>query len=175
VDSVSAYHNIGVSGHTVMESNLDAIRVLSQSDASMVKMKDAIGHRRGKNVEQFGAMEIVIGGAEVALACVGQRLASKHKPIIPATDDYCARPHSEAAERFFESEPMEDSRRVRTYLDTGADLAQFGGLFEDLDLEARARKRQRSRKAANPSSNYDDSHIRQSLQPAPPACARALR
>jgi hypothetical protein len=55
---------------------------------------------------------------------------------------------------------MEDARRVRTYLNAGADLTQFGGLFEQLNLEARAPKRQRDREAADPGSDYDDSHVR---------------
>jgi hypothetical protein len=159
VDTVRTDHNIGVSGLTVMELHLDAIRMLGQSDASIVKMKDTVRHRRRKNVEQFGAMEIVIGGAEVSLARVGQRLAREHASVIPAVDDDRARTHSEATERLLESESIEDSRRVRTYLDAGADLTQFGGLLEDLDLKARPRKRQRSREAADPGSDYNDSHF----------------
>jgi hypothetical protein len=145
-----------------MEFHLDAIRVLGQADASMVKMKDAIGHRRGKDVEQFGAMEIVIRSAEVALARVGQRLTSEDAAVIPAADDDRARPHSEAAQRRLESEPMEDSRRVRTYLDAGADFAQFGSLFEDLNLKAGPRERQRRRKSAYTGTNYDDFHFKRS-------------
>jgi hypothetical protein len=138
VDAVCTNHNIGVSGHAVIELHLDTVRVLSQSDASMVKMKDALRQRRGKNVQQFGAMEMIVGGAEVTLAGVGQGLASEHTPIIPAADDDCAGQHSEAAQRLLKSESMEDSRRVRTYLDAGADFAQLGSLFEDLNLKARA-------------------------------------
>src|ERR1700687_1801101 len=104
-------------------------------------------------------MEIIIGCAEVALAGVGQRLAREHPPVIPAPDYDRTRPHSEATKRFLESEPIEDSRRVGTYLDAGADFAEFGGLLEDLNLEARALKRQRGCEAANPGSDYDDSHF----------------
>jgi hypothetical protein len=74
-------------------------------------------------------------------------------------DDDRAGAHSEAAERLLESESMEDSRRVRTYLDAGADFAEFGGLLEDLDLEAGARERQRGGEAADPGADYDDSHV----------------
>jgi hypothetical protein len=55
---------------------------------------------------------------------------------------------------------MENSRRIGTYLDAGADLAQFRGLFEHLNLEARAPKRQRGREAADPGSDHNDSHVR---------------
>jgi hypothetical protein len=162
MDSVGTNHNIGVGRHTVMEFHLDAIRMLSQSDASMVKMNDAIRHRRGKNVEQFGAVEIIVGRAEVTLAGVGERLAREHAAVIPAADHDRARAHSEAAEPFLESEPIEDSRRVGTYLDAGADFAEFGGLFEDMNLEAGTGKRQRGCEAANPGSDYDDSHFKRS-------------
>jgi hypothetical protein len=57
-------------------------------------------------------------------------------PVGPAADDDGARSHSEAAQRLLKSEPMEDSRSIGTYLDASADLAQFGGLFEQLNLEA---------------------------------------
>src|SRR5260370_40360680 len=82
-----------------LESHLHTVRVLGHSDASMVKIKDAIWHRRGKNVEQIGAMEIIIGSAEVTLAGVGEGLASDLTPVIPTVDDDRARPHSEAAQR----------------------------------------------------------------------------
>jgi hypothetical protein len=159
VDAVGADHDVGVSGRAVLELHLYAIRILGQADASMVKMKDAVGHRRGENVEQFGAMEIVIWRAEVSLACVGQGLARDYAAVVPAVDDDRARAHSEAAERLLESESMEDSRRVRTYLDAGADFAEFGGLFEDLNFKARASKRQCGGEAADPGADYDDSHV----------------
>jgi hypothetical protein len=136
MDAIGAYDNISVSGRAVVEFHLDAIRMLGQTDASMVQVKDAIGHRIGKNVEQFGAMEIVIRCAEVTLAGVGEWLASEHASVVPAMDHDCARPHSEAAQRLLESEPIQDSRRVGTYLDASADFAQFGSLLEDLNFEA---------------------------------------
>jgi hypothetical protein len=55
---------------------------------------------------------------------------------------------------------MEDSRRVGTYLDAGADLAQFGCLLEHLDLEARASKRQRRSQPADSGADDYDSHVR---------------
>ena len=105
-------------------------------------------------------MEVVVGRAEVALACVGERLSRKLAPVVPSTYDGRVRPHSHAAHRLLESESIEDARRVGTYLDAGADLAQFGGLFEDLNVEAGASKRQRRRKPANPGADYDYSHGR---------------
>jgi hypothetical protein len=105
-------------------------------------------------------MEVIIGGAEVTLAGVGQGLASDHTPVVPAADDSRARPHSEEAQRFLKSESMEDSRSIGTYLDAGTDLAQFRGLFQHLNLEARAPKRQRGREAADPGSDHNDSHVR---------------
>ena len=49
-----------------------------------------------------------------------------------------ARAHSEAAQWLLEAKSMEDPRRVGTYLHARANLAQFGGLLEHLDLEAGA-------------------------------------
>jgi hypothetical protein len=60
MDPVCANHNIGVGGRAVVELHFDTVPVLDQSDASMVKMKHAVRHCRGKNVEQFGAMEVII-------------------------------------------------------------------------------------------------------------------
>ena len=88
-------------------------------------------------------MEVVVGRAEVALACVGERLAGELAPVVPSADDDRVWSYSNAAHRLLESEPIEDSRRVGTYLDAGADLAQFGGLLEHLNLEPSASKRQR--------------------------------
>jgi hypothetical protein len=60
VDAVGANDNVGIGGRAVVELHFDTVPVLDQSDASMVKMKHAVRHCRGKNVEQFGAMEVII-------------------------------------------------------------------------------------------------------------------
>ena len=103
-------------------------------------------------------MEVVVRRAEVTLACVGQRLSRKLAPVVPSADDGRVRPNSHAAHRLLESESIEDARRVGTYLDAGADLAQFGGLFEHPNIEAGASKRQRCREPANPGADDDYSH-----------------
>src|ERR1700738_1216769 len=121
----AATHAVGCGGAPALQLHCDAVSALGQSDAPMVKMKHAARHCRGKNVEQFGAMEVIIGGAEVSLAGVGQGLPSDHAPVVPRANDGRARPHSEEAQRLLKSEPMENSRRIGTYLDAGADLAQF--------------------------------------------------
>ncbi len=53
---------------------------------------------------------------------------------------------------------MQDARGIGTYLHAGADLAQFGGLLENLDLEASTPKRQRCHEASNAAPDYNDSH-----------------
>src|SRR5271154_4273803 len=68
VDAVSAHHDVGVSRRAVMELHFYSVPPLSQSDASVVKMKHAVWHRRGKHVEQLGTMKVIVGGAEVTLA-----------------------------------------------------------------------------------------------------------
>ena len=107
-------------------------------------------------------MEVIVRRAEVTLACVGQRLASEFATVVPSADDDRVGPHSEAAHRLLESESMEDSRRVGTYLDAGADLAQLGGLFEHANIEASASKRQRRREPADSGADHDDSHVQTS-------------
>src|SRR5260370_39981080 len=114
-------------------------------------------------------MEVIVRRAEVALAYVGQRLPSELAPIVPSAQDNRVRPHSRAAHWLLESKTMEDSRRVRTYLDAGANLAQFGGLFEHLNLEAGASKRQRRCETADPRPDDYDSHVR-----SPPTPIRRL-
>ena len=104
-------------------------------------------------------MEVVVGRAEVALACVGKRLPSELAPIVPSTDDDRVWTHSHAAHRILEAQPIEDSRRVGTYLDAGADLAQFSGLLEHVNIETSASKRQRGGKAANPGADDNYSHV----------------
>jgi hypothetical protein len=163
MDAVCANDNVGGSGSAVVESHFDTVPILGQSDTSMVKMKHAVWHCRGKNVEQFGSMEMIIGGAEVTLAGPGQRLMGDHVPVGPPADHGRVRSHSESAQRLLKSEPMEDSSCIGTYLDAGANLAQFGGLFEELNLEAGALKRQRSHEATYPSANHYDSHVSEHL------------
>ena len=109
-------------------------------------------------------MEVVVRRAEVALAYVGQRLPREFATVVPSADEDRTRPDSHAAHRLFESEPIENSRRVGTYLDPGADLAQFGGLLEYLNLEPSASKRQRGCEAADPGADYYDSHVRAPLR-----------
>jgi hypothetical protein len=59
MDPVCANHNVGVGGRAVVELHFDTVPVLDQSDASMVETQHAFRHCRGKNVEQFGAMEVI--------------------------------------------------------------------------------------------------------------------
>src|ERR1700676_604109 len=103
-------------------------------------------------------MEIIVRRAEVALACVGQRLTGDFATVVPSADEDRTRPHSHAAHRLFESEPIKDSRRIGTYLDTGANLAQFRGLFEHAHIKASASKRQRRRESADSGTDDYDSH-----------------
>ena len=115
-------------------------------------------------------MEVIVRRAEVTLACAGQRLSRELAPIVPSADDSRLRQHSHAAHRLFESEAMKDSRRVGTYLDAGADLAQLGGLFEHLNVDASASKRQRSGEAADAGADDYYSHVRLASD-----CAAAAR
>src|ERR1700747_2684805 len=84
--------------------------------------------------------------------------------VGPAGDEDRARATSETAQRLLKSESTEDPRSMGTYLDASADLAQYGGLLEQLNLEAGAPKRQRGREPADPGSDYDDSHVREHLR-----------
>src|ERR1700732_861445 len=103
-------------------------------------------------------MEMIIRSAEITFAGVGQRLARYLASVVPAADDNRERPYSEAVQPRLQSEPMEDSRRVWTYLDARANLAQFGGWFEYLNLEAGATECQRRGEATDPCSDHDDAH-----------------
>jgi hypothetical protein len=158
VNPVCANDNVGTGGRAVMKSHFDAVAVLSQSEASMVEMKHAGGNRSAKQIKQVGAMEVLVGRAEVAFTRGGQRLSRKLAPVVPSAEDDGVRPHSEAAHRLLESEPTQDSRRVGAYLNACPDLAQFGGLLEYLDVEAGTSKRQRRCEAADPCSDHYDSH-----------------
>jgi hypothetical protein len=123
VNPVCANDNVGIGSHAVMKSHFDAVAVLGQSDASMVEMKHAGGKRGAEKVEQVGAMEVIVGRAEVAFTRVGQRLSCELAPVVPSAEDDRVRPHSEAAHRLLESESTQDSRRVGAYLNAGPDLA----------------------------------------------------
>src|SRR5260370_6937536 len=103
-------------------------------------------------------MEVIVRRSEVALACVGQRLSGDFATVVPSAYEDRTWPHSHAVHRLFESESMEDSRRIGTYLDTGANLAQFRGLFEHPHIKPSASKRQRRRAPAPPPSHYYHSH-----------------
>jgi len=118
------------------------------------------GTAADKRSSRSARLEVIVRRAEVKFACVGQRLSSKLAPVVPSADDNCVRPHSHAAHRLRKPEPIQDSRRVRAYLDAGADLAQFSGLLEDLNVEAGASKRQRRREPTDPRSDDDNSHVR---------------
>src|SRR5271155_2361430 len=109
-------------------------------------------------------MKMIIRSAEVTLACVSQRLSRELAPVVPSAEDQSLRPHAATAPRLIESEALEDSRRVGAYLDAGAYLAQFGGLLENLDIEASTSKGQCGGEAADSRSDYDDSHCIENLE-----------
>lgn len=58
---------------------------------------------------------------------------------------------------------MKNSGRVGTYLNAGADLAQFGGLFKHPNVKPGTPKCQRGSEAADPGSDYYDSHVREHI------------
>src|SRR5579862_1865041 len=132
----------------------------------MLQMEHALGHRRGKKVDQIGAMEVVVGRAEVTLARVGERLPRELASVVPSADDNRAGTHAHAAHRILEAEAIEDSRRVGTYLDARADLAQFGSLFEHKNIQTGASKCQRGCEAADPGTDDYHSHGRSLKTPA---------
>jgi hypothetical protein len=58
MDAIRTNHNVGVGGRAVMEFHLDTVPMLGQRDASMVQLKHTVRHCRGKDIQQFGAMEV---------------------------------------------------------------------------------------------------------------------
>src|SRR6266851_4283374 len=110
---------------------------------------------------------MVVRRAEVSLAYIGQELAREHPAVVPSVNLDRHRPHRNLAQRFGESEPMQYTGTVGTYLDARPDLAQFGRLFEHLSIDARPPERQRRRESSDPGSDYDYSHASVRLRCSP--------
>src|ERR1700733_12733906 len=98
-------------------------------------MKYVGGKGSAQEVEQIGAMEVIVGRAEVAFTRVGQPLSRELAPVVPSAEDDRMRPHSEAAHRFLESEPAQNSRRVGAYLNASPNLAQVRSLLKYLNVK----------------------------------------
>jgi hypothetical protein len=101
---------------------------------------------------------MIVGRAKVSLAYIRQELAREHAAVVPSMDLDRHRPHRDLAQRFGESEPMQYTSAVGAYLDARPDLAQFGRLFEHLNIDARPPERQRRRESSDSRADYDDSH-----------------
>jgi hypothetical protein len=110
------------------------IVVLDETNASMIEMKHIIWQRGDEDLEQVGAMKMVVRRAEVLFAKVGQGLTGEEAAIVPSMDLNRERTHSDSAKRVGEAEPMQDAVGVGANLNAGADLAELGRLFENRNL-----------------------------------------
>src|ERR1700737_3711774 len=102
---------------------------------------------------------MVVGRAEVSFAYIGQELAREHPAVVPSVNLDRPRPPPNLAKRFRKSEPMQYAGTVGAYLDARPDLAQFGRLFEHLNIDARPAERQRRRESSDSRADHNDSHV----------------
>jgi hypothetical protein len=141
-----------------VEFYFDLIRVLDEADTSMIEMKHTVGECGAQNLEQVGAMKVIVRCTEVLFAQVGQALASEKTAVVPPMDFNRKRSHRDSAQHVGQAEPVQDSGGVGTNLDTRADLAQLGRLFVHRNLDARSAKRQCGRESADSCAYHDNSH-----------------
>ena len=121
------------------------VRGLRESLDARVEPEARIGDPAEQNVEQVGAVGVVVGRAELCLRACAERRVVEAVAIIPGAVVASLRIHAGARERLAEPERAQDAGGVGADLDAGANLAERFGLLEELGVDAaRPQRQQRS-------------------------------
>ena len=106
---------------------------------------------------QGGPVVVPVGRVELALAPVPQRGLTDDASVLPAPPDLVLRFGTDLFELLAQAQADEDPAGVGRGLDSGTDLGQFGGLFQDGDVQTAAAQGQGGREASEAASG--DGHF----------------
>ena len=122
--------------------------VLRESLDVGLEPKTLVGDAAKQDVEQVGAVGVVIGRAELCLRARAERGIIETVAIIPCAVVARFRIDADARQRLAEAERAQDAGGVGADLDAGANLSERFGLLEQFGVDAARPQRQQRGEAA---------------------------
>jgi hypothetical protein len=148
VDAIGRDQHVAGNFSAVGECDDDAVRGLVESFDTRIEPKTFVGDTVKQNVEQVGAMRVVVGRTELRFRTGAQRGVVEAVAIVPGAVVASLRVDADARQRFAKPEHAQDAGGVGRELDAGAHLAERFGLLEQLGIDAaRPQREQRSKSA----------------------------
>src|SRR5947207_15278293 len=114
----------------------------------MPEVDAVLRQRTRQRGEQLGAMEMVVGRAELYFDRLAELRALQGAAVVPAALMESRRTHAAPCQSWAEAQQVQQAGGVRADLDAGADLRQDRRLLEHLHVAAGLQPRQRRRAAA---------------------------
>ena len=103
-------------------------------------------------------MHLVVREAERGFEWFRQRRSQQGPAVVPATLVPRQGPHAHALQHAGQPKRVQHTRRVRTDLDAGADLAQGRRLLVDLDVDTCPKQRHGGGETTNPRAYHANAH-----------------
>ena len=155
VDAVGADQYVARELCAVRQPDGDLVRGLRESLDARIEPEAFISDPTEQNVEQIGAVGVIVRRAELCLRTCAQRGIIEAVAIIPGA--IVTSLHADARQGLVESERAQDAGGVGAELDAGADLAERFGLLEKLSIDAASPHRQEGREATDAAAG--DKHL----------------
>ena len=121
MDAVCADQDVGLRLGAVGEAQLDTVAVIGEAGEAMPEVDAVLRQRARQRKEQVGAMEMVVGRAELGLDGLAERRALQGAAVVPAALMKGRRPHAAPCQGWAEAKQVQQARCVRADLDAGAD------------------------------------------------------
>ena len=122
-----------------------------------------------QQLDQTGAMEMVIRRAIFAGDCVAEGLPREFASILPAPVHDRRGPHGHPLHRLAQAKPVQEPRCVWADLDAGSHFTDCRGLLEYGDIQAGSAHRDGRRDSADSASDDERVQATHWLSPQPAA------
>ena len=117
----------------------DGVIGFVEADRALVQMNDVLlefAGLGGQQVVQVGAMKLVIGRLVQAFVFLGEAETADFLAGVMQPENIGARPNGRLSDGWSQSQIVEHMHGICAHLDAGADFAQHGRLFVNLDIVA---------------------------------------
>jgi hypothetical protein len=159
VDAVRADQDVARDNPAVGERHGHSVLVLLEGLDPRVQVNSGVAEGINQNVEQVGAVNLVVRRAEMHLRLFAERGPEDALASVPGTVVPPLRVDGDARQRSAQTQRAEYPRRVCTKLDAGADLPKCFRLLEQKGVDATLPQRERGRDATDAAAGDQDPEI----------------
>jgi hypothetical protein len=136
VDAVRADQDVACDSPAVGDRHGQPVPVLLESLDARIQMDAGVTEGMDQNVEQVGAVNLVVGRAKMCLCPLAERGSEDALAGVPGTVVSPLRVDGDARQRLAQPQGPEYPGRIRTELDAGSDLPRGVRLLEQLGVDA---------------------------------------